>query len=50
VIRCTEAVGQPPTYSARDLARWGLLDAARREAARDRLITAEPLPPQAQGL
>ena len=34
-------------FSARDLACWGLLDAARREAARDRVIAAEPMPPQA---
>lgn len=31
-------------YSPRDLARWGLLDAARREAARDQLLAAVPLP------
>jgi len=34
-------------YSARDLARWGLLEAARREAAIDQLITTVPLPPAA---
>ena len=30
-------MGQPPTYSPRDLARWGLLDAARREAGVDQV-------------
>ena len=33
-------------YSASDLARWGLLDAVRREAAIDQLIAAVPMPPQ----
>ena len=40
-------MSQPSSYSACDLARWGLLDAARREAARDRLIAGVPLPPPA---
>jgi hypothetical protein len=32
-------------YSASDLARWGLLEAARREAARDQLMSAVAPPP-----
>ena len=35
------------SYSASDLARWGLLEAARREAARDQLMAAIPEPPEA---
>lgn len=37
-------MGEPSAYSASELARWGLLDAARREWARDQLIAGEPLP------
>jgi len=46
-MECEPAPADSAPFSARDLARWGLLDAARREAARDRVIAAEPMPPQA---
>jgi hypothetical protein len=35
------------SYSASDLARWGLLETARREAARDQLMEAISEPPEA---
>jgi hypothetical protein len=40
-------MGNPETYSATDLARWGLLEAARREATRDQLMVAIPEPSEA---
>jgi hypothetical protein len=39
---------EPQAFKAIDLARWGLLDAARRELARDQLIEQVGLPPPAE--
>jgi hypothetical protein len=43
-IQVNDLTGQATQFSAVQLARWGLLDAVRREAIRDRLIANIPSP------